>query len=347
MPKKYSDISAQARRNLIKRIIKQAPHGGFTITEIFDIFSKEHGHDASRKTIERDIEYLAQDQGVYLTNEEEATKRYAISPDYAEQIEITISEEHLQILNLALGLLGKLGPQALSRIVSETENALVETLPEDQKQDFENFKTLQAIQSSTAGKAILKEGEDLKNVLLALRKGKMIKGQYFSKHRGVIEERDLGPIFIELFGGSPYLLAEDIHDEENPIKRFKLSRLSEVSIEKVPYTPPDKSECERFLNSFAGVGGNEMAIEHIQIWGSPKMAEHFEEIELHPSQKLSKVSEEEHLLEFKMPLSYHLVRYFAGFGGEIHQIEPSELYFKVRKIWMKGVEVFGMKISRN
>ena len=346
MPKKFSDISTQTRRNLIKRILKQAPQGGLTITEIFEIFSKEHGHETTRKTVERDLDYLSESQGVYVVDEKATVKCFAISEDYAEELEITITEEHLQIINLALGLLSKLGPVALSRLVSDTENSLVETLPEELKKDFENFKSLQAIQSSTAGKAILKDGDDLKNVLLALRKGKMIRGEYFSKHRGVSEERDLGPIFMELFGGSPYLLAEDIHDPENPIKRFKLSRLSDVSVEKKPYTPPEKSDCERFLSSFAGVGGDEAKIEHIQIWGSPKMAEHFEEIELHPSQKLTKLSEDEYLLEFRMPLAYHFIRYMAGFGGEIYQMDPSELFFKVRKIWTKGLESFGMEIRR-
>ena len=112
MPKKFSDISTQTRRNLIKRILKQAPQGGLTITEIFEIFSKEHGHETTRKTVERDLDYLSESQGVYVVDEKATVKCFAISEDYAEELEITITEEHLQIINLALGLLSKLGPVA-------------------------------------------------------------------------------------------------------------------------------------------------------------------------------------------------------------------------------------------
>lgn len=345
MPIKFSDISTQSRRNLIKRILKQAPDDGLSITEIHEIYSKEHGHDSSRKTIERDIEFLSKDNGVYVVDENAATKLYAIAPDYAEELEITITEEHLQILNLSLGLLGKLGPKALTRIVADTENALVETLPKELKKDFENFKSLQTIQASLAGKAILEESQDLTNVLLALRKGRMIEGEYFSKHRGMIEKRKLGPIFIELFGGSPYLLAEDPEDKETPIKRFKLSRLKKTEILKEKYTPPERHECEPYFNSFAGVGGASTEEVDIKVWGTTKLADYFSEIELHPSQKLTPLEDGRFLLEFKMPLAYHFIRCLAGFGGEITYMEPTELKYKVRAIWKKGAEACGMIVG--
>lgn len=345
MPRKNSDLSTQTRRNLIKRILKQAPEDGYSVTEIYEIFTKEPDQQTSRKTVERDIEYLSQDHGVYVINEEASTKHYAISEDYAENLEITVSEEHLQIINLALGLLSKLGPASLSRIAADTENALVETLPTELKNDFENFKTLQSIQSSLAGKAILENDKDLGTVLLALRKGRMIEGDYFSKHRGVTERRELGPIFIELFGGAPYLLAEDPDDKENPIKRFKLSRLSDTKILSTRYTPPEKEECEHYLNSFAGVGGEKNEITKIQITGNRKLAEHFEEFELHPSQSVTKLSEEEYLLEFEMPLSYPFFRYMAGFGGYISHIEPIEAMRQIRAIWRKGAESMGLEVQ--
>jgi len=342
MPKKKSDLDSQTRRNLLKRILRMAPEGGLTISEIFERFEKNNQGEASRKTIERDLDdHLCINGGAYIFNEGDGIKQYAISPDYSESIELTIEENHLQIINLALALLSKLGPKGLSNLVTETENALLETLPKNLKEDFEKNKELQLIAPSLAGKAVVQNGEIIPSILAALRKGKMIECEYFSKGRGALETRELGPAFLELFGGAPYLLAED-PDDDNKLKRFKLSRMGKVKILDKPYTAPEKEECAKHLDSFAGVGGEETEIFQIEIEGNIKLYEHFLEIELHPSQKIIKINEEKCLVQFEMPESYPFYRYIAGLGGWITHIEPKEVMWQVRAIWRKGAESMGI-----
>lgn len=339
--------STQTRRNFIVRLLKNAPEGGLTNTEIYKRVLEEFGeNEASRKTIDRDLkDYLSIHSGVYVVDEKAGTKRYEISPDYAETLEITINEEHLQAINLALGLLSKLGPKGLSHIVTDAENALVATLPKDLKRDFENFKEMQLIAPSLAGKAIVENAEIIPLILTALRKKKMIECEYFSKGRGALEMREIGPAFLELFGGSPYLLAEDPSDK-NKLKRFKLSRMGKVKILNQRYTSPEKEDCAKHLDSFAGVGGLETEVFNVQIKGNVKLYEHFLEIQLHPSQKLTLVSKDECLLEFMIPESYPFYRYLAGLGGWITSIEPRDVMWQVRAIWRKGVESMGMGVTQ-
>ena len=345
MPKKSSSISVQTRRNFIVHYLKNAPSGGYSVTEIHEAFINHHADKIDRKTIERDLDnHLCLYQGVYLVDENSPTKMYAISKDYVENMEVTINEENLQIINLALGLLAKLGPKEITGMVADVENALLETLPKELKNDFEKFKELQSISPSNAGKAIVKNGDILKPILTALRKGRTIECEYFSKGRGAIETREIGPAFIELFGGEPYLLAED-PTEDHKIKRFKLSRMGKVKVLDTPCTGPDKCDCAAVINSYGGVGGADNEIFNITINGNEKLAEHFEEIELHPSQKLTKHEDGSCTVEFKMPESYPFYRYMAGLGKWITRIEPIDVMRQVRAIWRDGAKNMGLVVE--
>lgn len=341
---KRKELTPEARRNFIRQILFNAPEEGLTTTEIHKRLCDSYGETAVRKTTERAIDHLSETDAVYQMNAENGINRFAIKKSYSKKFEFTINEEQLQIMALALGLLQHLGPNALSLMAKETESVFLESLPDELKKDFEVIKGLQSISSSIAGKSIVEKGENIPIILAALRKGRMIECEYYSKGRGALEARELGPAFIELFGGSPYLLAEDPHDE-NKLKRFKLSRMDKVKILETRYTAPEKDECLRHLNSFEGVGGNESEIFNIVIKGTEKLAEHFEEFQLHPSQILTKHADTSCTLEFRMPESFPFYRYMAGFGGWITEIEPKEVMWQIRAIWRKGTESMGFIVD--
>ncbi len=345
MPKKSSRINIQTRRNFIIHYLRHAPSEGFGVTEIHEAFVKKYDDKIDRKTIERDLDdHLCLNHGVYIVDEKSPTKKYTISSDYAENMEVTINEENLQVINLALGLLSKLGPRELSSMVADVENALLETLPDELKEDFENFKELQSISPSNAGKAIVKNGQILKPILTALRKGRTIECEYFSKGRGAIETREIAPVFIELFGGEPYLLAED-PTEDYKIKRFKLTRMDKVKILDHKCTGPEKENCTALLNSYAGVGGEGTQIFDVVVNGNEQLLEHFEGIELHPTQKVTKHADGSCTIEFKMPESYPFYRYLAGLGKWITRIEPIDVMRQVRAIWKDGAKNMGLIVE--
>lgn len=367
MPKKQSSLSAHNRRNILKKILRHATDEGFSSKEIFDLFTAQTNEIVDQRTIVRDLEYLSTHDGAYVIDEKVTPKKYIISKDYVDNISISISEENLQIINLALGLLNFLGPKSLTNLISSTENAIVNSLPKNLQKEFLQFKSLQSVGPSNAGKAVHDNENDLKNVLFALRKGRMIEGIYDSKHSGTKLNRKFGPIMIVLFGGAPYLLVEDYSDKESPFKRIKLSRFTNTKVLDERYTAPENGQeidYKLFNNSFAGVGGDKDTIEHIKIYGNEKLFEHFESFILHPSQKLTilhnsvdnKINNESDntnnktqnfkcLLEFNMPISYPFVRYLAGLGGMINKIEPIIIRRYVRSIWKNGAEAFGLIVK--
>jgi len=259
--------------------------------------------------------------------------------------EFSLNENQLQILNVAMGLLNKLAPSCLQEVIKETEMAITKSLPGPIQNNFEKFVELQKESSSFSEKAIV-DKETMKAILSALRQGRYIECDYFSKARGAIETRELGPAYVELFEGAPYLLAED-PDDENKLKRFKLSRMEKVSVLTRNYKSPGKEICLESLDSMNAMENEENEIFKIEIEGNKKLYEHFREVELHSSQKLTKINEDKCLLQFEMPESYAFFRYMAGFGGWISHIEPKDVMWQIRAIWRKGTENMGLRVERD
>ncbi len=336
------EVSSQSRRNLIKRLLKMAPSDGHTISEIYNLIINTHEIKCDRKTIERDIKQNI--EGVIQVNEnKQGTARYALDQNWHDNFEINISEKNLQVISLAMGLLRQQAPNQLSSLIVDAENALFQHLPKDLQQKFEQFKELQSVQSSLAGKAVLKNDNLLEPILKALRTGYAIEVDYYSKHRDCEERREIGPVFLELFAGTPYLLAQDLRMKEETLKRFKLSRMKNIKILDQRYIGPDKEKCIPYLNSFSGVGGTNNSVMEVIINGDDMFGEYFSEIEIHPSQQLTKIKDNNWELKLSLPLAYYFIRYIAGFGEHIHSMYPSELFFKVKAIWKYGLSKFDDK----
>lgn len=355
MPKR--EITKQQRMNIVHRILRLAPEEGFSSKDVLDRYLAQGNEEVDIRTIKRDLLELCHQGMVLITSQDDdvdevkgdnTQKRFAIDEYANEDLVLKINEGNLQTLLLALSLLKKLGPKGIEKKVVDTENVICSCLTEDLQKKANEIQEMQAIQASGPGKDLSPNDEDIHNVMLALRKKRIIEGIYDSKNSGK-RKREFGPISLELFGGTPYVIVEDFAEEnqDERYKRIKVSRFTETKVLKNKnYTAPERSKLEEFFkSSFAGVGGKNSQIQHIVIKGNEKLAEHFSGIELHPSQKLTVISDNECEVTFDMAESYPFYRYVAGLGKWITRIEPIDVMRQVRAIWRDGAKNMGLVVE--
>ncbi|MBF0312771.1 MAG: WYL domain-containing protein [Oligoflexia bacterium] len=345
MPRKRNNkISPHLRRQRILQLLERAPDEGFSCTEIYTQL-KYAGFDFERKTFERDIDDLSNEHAIY--EEGHMPTRYLLRKGYRPKYDIRLNDEQIQTLTIALGLLKKLGPTHFSSLVTEIETTLISSLPEHLGLEFDRFLLLQLVQDSLPGKATLKSSENLVITLTALRKSQTFSCQYESQNPSSPEKdpsriRNFGPIILEMVAGSPYLLVQDL--DESPastkisIKRLRISRVHNAKLSGNAFKAPPPKVYKQFLDSFEAVGGNNNKPINISIICSEKLCKYLQDHELHPSQKILPLEDDQYSIEWKMPLNYRMARMLAGFGGDLYKIRPTELKRWVANLWNFGTK---------
>ena len=334
------------REHRLKELIRQRTNG-ITLTEIEEHFNR-HAIEFSggRRTIQRTLDRMVE-KGI-LKADGIRPLRYIMIPGQDRPHNLSLDDEGLQIVNLALSLLENLGPKSLEGIIGKTYEALEDNLKGTVKGKFSEYRGLQKVRASHLGKSVHTHEGDMKEILYALRERKVLQGVYKSKNSKTNDLRTLGIIDLTFFGGSPYLLAEDLN-QETPTREpqwFKIARFVEGTIktDKKKYSPPKIDEvCEKFQNSYSGASPKK--VFPIRFLGDDFLGEHFSEFILHPSQKLSRTEDGLWLLEFETYDSPYFYRYMSGFGGHIIDIESDRIREELERIWRKGLVAFDYKVA--
>jgi predicted DNA-binding transcriptional regulator YafY len=331
MRKQNRTLKPHERQNLILEQLRLG--GSQSVTEIKLALKERHGLDFDRKMIDRDL--LAMSSSFGLTDDEGHPKRYSLASDSERRkVEVRVSEEHLQVLSMALMSLKTF--KSLRSLALRTEEALATALPEDLKRRLIDHRHSWILQPPPGGIRKEQSSENIEVLLQAIRAGVAVSGTYGSKS-SKNTARNLAPLRVEISGNGISLLARDLETPEQEIKRFVPSRFSRLKINsEQKVNQPTPKDLEPFWSTFGGFGGPHQKPVSIRFIVGPSVGEHLKEVEYHPSQRMKPMGQDKYQVTIKVPIGWPIVRLIASFGGDVAAIHPPELRTWVQDIWNGG-----------
>lgn len=334
MPKKQDiGISNRIRQEAFMQALRLSGENGRTLTELTTFLNKNHDWNFSRKTYERDLAELSNEYEISESTDSPA--RYSLLNPSNFKFKTSLNEREIQTIVIALELLKKSTPGPFTRMAKEVELSLSSALDANTAKEMNRLRDLHSVGNSMSGRGKLPHIGEIEILLVALRKARVFECNYSSPYQKDTKKsqakRRFLPLSLEMFGGSPYLLIQDLDTPDRKIKRIKVFRVSNVKLLDEKHATPSREMLKKWKNAFAGYGGPEARHVDIEIIGNSGIQIFFDEQEIHPDQKLTQVSDDHWKLQVSMPISLPIVRLLAGLSPYIESISPSELRDEVVK----------------
>jgi len=329
--------AANTRRLKVFTLLRRLEEASAMSAREIHEYINELGFEYTQKTIERDLEYLSLERGVIAT--EEFPRRYYAEGSFDFKQELILDFSVVETIHIALQNLKETSHEYFEDHINKAEIALEESLSPDLNDHLRGVRHKYHFDYGLTGRPCPSNKDDIKRILLALRKEQIIycvNDSPYKENKKSKVMKKLAPLYFILSAGMPYLIAKDLEDDSVAFKRYRLTRLSQVKLGdvfdifdyEVEYRPSDF------------VGGWKGESQEIKIHADERVGTFFTEKVLHPSQSIEKLNDNEYLISFKAPLSDELVRILAGFGGGILHISPEPLLDKIEEIWHSGRKVF-------
>lgn len=329
---------ANNRRFQIREILKyRTESSAMTIREIHCEL-QNRGFDCVKKTIERDIKDLSSSYGLCSIGKK--PERFFSPGNFNFNQNISLDYYSLQTLFMALQNLKRTSHYYFSDQVDECESVLMNSLNRELVEELKYSREKFYFDYGLSGRPVGDDVQGIKKVLLALREERIVKCKNISPYKsGEYNKRYrmLAPLYFVLSSGMPYLMAIDMEDNEGLVKRFRMTRLKEVEI-LGPFSKDLKDVKYDHEKSIGGWGGTGMKCEEVKILATEKVGTFFIEKNLHPTQTVEKLSNDDFLIKLNVPLSDELIRNLASFGGNILHVSPQHLFDKITGIWESGVK---------
>ena len=331
-----SRCSKSQRQNLIFQYLKDLNESSaLTINQIHEKLEIE-GIKVSRKAVTRDIDDLSSSHGICST-ETRPNKYFAFS-DFGIKYDLSLSEPTLQALMIALNNLRQTSHNYFHGMTIEAETAILDSLDEKLSRKLRESKDRYHFECSTAGKPTESDSKDFQTVMQAIRENKVITFKNYSPYQDKEYNerlRRFAPYIFSLSAGTPFLVAKDI--EDGNIKMLRVTRMREVELTDLSFTPDDINEIN-LESVIGGFGGPNENSEEIKVICNSQMGTYFKERTIHKSQTVEKLGEDKYLVSFNCANSREIIRMIASFGGCVKSVEPVQIYSEVKKIWSQGLK---------
>jgi len=133
---------------------------------------------------------------------------------------------------------------------------------------------------------------------------------------------DIFPYGLAYHHGSLYLIGRKSEKEE--ISHWKIDRISEAEVTKIPFQPPEDFDLSRHLSSSFGIFQGDGVVA-VKVRFSPTVARYVQESIWHPSQQLTLGRDGSILAEFQLDGTEEIKRWILSFGRHAEVLEPAEL----------------------
>ncbi len=143
-------------------------------------------------------------------------------------------------------------------------------------------------------------------------------------------EQEVYPLGMVHHRGSLYLIAWSGRRSE--VRTYKVDRIDDVHITKLPATVPEKFDLSKWLeHSFGVFRSGSQQLQTIRIRFSREAARYVKESRWHNSQKLTSQKDGSLLAEFQLPDTQEIKRWIMSFGPAATVLEPEELIAEVQR----------------
>ncbi len=330
-------ITKQRRQELIFQILKgRSIDDGLSAHEVHERLKNE-GLSIDLRTIRRDLTELTSSHG--LCSNELRPERYFPSADYQLKYELSLNENTLQVLLIALGSLKFTSHDYFRNFATETETIILGALGPKISESLRQSKQKYFFDYSTTGKPCPSNARDFEKIMIAIRENKIItctnESPYKTKEYNTKRRRFAPYIFI-LTSGIPYLIVQDQDDSQ--FKKLRVTRIGNVHLSTKSFERMNIKDEVHLETLVGGWGGISKDSSKIVINCNATMATYFQERIIHPTQEVEKISADTFEIRINCARSSEIARLLSSFGGQINSISPVDLYEEVKEIWRSGIK---------
>ncbi len=270
--------------------------------------------EISRKTIQRDIEYMRYQLDAPITYSSKHRGYYYTEANFKLPA-INMKESDLFAIYLAEELLNEYAGTPLYKQLSSILNKIKENLPDI---------TLTEAPPDKAGFTVFCRPSTMVNPAIweqmfnCLRSGRTLEMEYTVPGQPTTR-RLFEPYHTVRYDGDWYVTGH-CH-ERKAIRTFSLSRISQVTPQDDFFTIPQSFDFKTITASRFGLHwGDE--VHDIKIWFSKAIAPYIEERQWHPSQNIATQPDGAIIFSIEIDHTLELKRWILSWGKEARVLEP-------------------------
>lgn len=330
--------NAQVARILSILDFLEGTQGGLSVAEIHEKLSLR-GHEASKRTIYRDLEALAQAGfPLFPEGEGEAQTRWRLERNTKIHQYLVLSAKELFALFLARGALTPLQHTPFYQDLESIFKKLEERLGARQIEYLESLEAELKFEPGPAwGLGI--SPDILETLRSACAEGHVLQGLYYSVNSRAESTRKLGPHYLYYSKGGLYLVAEDLSDKKVKVfavPRFKKAEMLETAYEGKVITP------EEFFSGgmsvFTGSKPEEITLEF-----TDEVAQFVKERRWHSSQRTVNLEGGKIRVMLELGQTPELISWILSFGPQAKVVSPTSLAERVLAKAMETAKMYSKK----
>ncbi|HHY77646.1 MAG TPA: WYL domain-containing protein [Clostridiales bacterium] len=327
------DVTQVERQLYILSLLSESKIG-YTIDEIKKKLDSV-GIDVTKKTIERDIDFLSTGN-FFLTEEKRNRKTYYMANRFGIE-KITFSPSELISLHFIKELTKPYSNLDIGTTAKNLIDRIIATLPQLDKAYLQNLTELMKVNEifNNSEKNISQEIIDTVRKGIELNKRLCIKYHSFSNNEVTIRKFD--PYIIEIYDGCYHLLG--YCHLRNLIRDLRISRIIEIQLTDESFERPKNFYQNYKKGRFGKLCGEEQIKLLLKFTG--EAARYVKEYESQKADFLVEERDGSLLFEKNTTMTPEILKWVLSFGSDVLVLEPETLRKQVAQEAKKMVERYG------
>ena len=293
-----------------------------TLEEIVDYVSQKMGMPISVASIQKDIYAMRYDSSLGFNapiEYDRKNRRYVYSDASYSISNIPVSDEDLQGLEIAIGILEQFKEIPAIKLFEDAINKIASSVRQSRERVtgssilvLDRPKRYQGIEYMSD----IVEAIHAKNVL-------RINYQPFTKNEP--KKHTVHPYFIKEYNGRMYLIGKDIHPtKESKFLTFSFDRMHDVIRMNQTFSEEEVDK-ENYFRAAIGISLPNSKPEKIMLKFNPAQRYYLLSQPIHHSQKIVKDTEKEFSISLELVINYELRSLLLSFGDSVKIMKPQRL----------------------
>lgn len=315
-----ADISQVERQLYILSLLSENRRG-YTVDEILNSLHRV-GIDVSRKTVERDIDYITTNFFVY-EDERDGKTVYLANKYSVQHISFTISE--LISLHFAREVIKSYSGLDVGDTAVKILDRLIATAPQINRSYIDTLSEMMKVNVSgiTSEKDV--NPEHLEIIREAVAEKKSIQVEYYSFNSDETTIRSFDPYLLEIYEGCWHVVG--YCHLRNGIRDLRISRIKTLQRTNQAFNRPENFYEQYKKDRFDKLAGEEKIKMRLRFTGdSARFVKEYE------SSKADFIEENNSELVFERTatMTPEILKWILSFGADVEVLEPKTLRSEVQ-----------------
>jgi predicted DNA-binding transcriptional regulator YafY len=314
--------NALTRYRLIdnRMTIRQKPAP--SLQDLVEYVSEKMGSPISVAAIQKDIYAMRYDEslGFFAPIEYDIKKRAYVYTDPNYSIHhIPVSEEDLQGLELAIGILEQFKEIPAIKLFDDAISRLASTVK--QSREKQNDSSVLLLDRPRRYQGI----EFMADIVDAIHTKHVLRVLYQPFSKTEAKKHTVHPYFIKEYNGRMYLIGKAIHPtKESKFLTFAFDRMQDV-LKMNQVFHEEEMDRANYFKSAIGITLPDTMPEHILIQVHPQQIQYLKTQPIHHSQQIISETPESVTISLDLVVNYELKTLLLSFGDKLKVLQPEHL----------------------